>query len=206
MSPALPGGFFTTGPLGNQVHHEGGDIDLMTANTVKLRPEYSYEVSMEVHGFHTIRFMPYRFYFDDVTCTVRLVGQEDLVAVGGLHRHLSPQYWFRSKINPFARMLWKEAVMRLLSVPKRHQSGTFCFSFLGSILNTWASLVSQWWIHLPSRHKFNPWVGKIPWNRKWQPHSSILAWGIPWTEEPGRLRSMESQRVEWDRACAHIKV
>ena len=105
MSPALPGGFFTTGPLGNQVHHEGGDIDLMTANTVKLRPEYSYEVSMEVHGFHTIRFMPYRFYFDDVTCTVRLVGQEDLVAVGGLHRHLSPKYWFRSKINPFARML-----------------------------------------------------------------------------------------------------
>ena len=26
-------------------------------------------------------------------------------------------------------------------------------------------------------------------------HSSILAWKIPWTEEPGRLRSMESQRV-----------
>ena len=26
-------------------------------------------------------------------------------------------------------------------------------------------------------------------------HSSILAWRIPWTEEPGRLRSMASQRV-----------
>ena len=26
-------------------------------------------------------------------------------------------------------------------------------------------------------------------------HSSILAWKIPWTEEPGRLQSMESQRV-----------
>ena len=25
--------------------------------------------------------------------------------------------------------------------------------------------------------------------------SSILAWGIPWTEEPGRLQPMESQRV-----------
>ena len=24
-------------------------------------------------------------------------------------------------------------------------------------------------------------------------HSSILAWRIPWTEEPGRLQSMESQ-------------
>ena len=27
-------------------------------------------------------------------------------------------------------------------------------------------------------------------------HSSILAWEIPWTEEPGRLQSMGSQRVE----------
>ena len=26
-------------------------------------------------------------------------------------------------------------------------------------------------------------------------HSSILAWRIPWTEEPGRLRSIDSQRV-----------
>ena len=27
-------------------------------------------------------------------------------------------------------------------------------------------------------------------------HSSILAWGIPWTEEPGRLRSMGSQESD----------
>ena len=26
-------------------------------------------------------------------------------------------------------------------------------------------------------------------------HSSILAWGIPWTEQPGGLQSMGSQRV-----------
>ena len=29
-------------------------------------------------------------------------------------------------------------------------------------------------------------------------HSSILAWEIPWTEEPGGLQSMELQRVEHD--------
>ena len=29
-------------------------------------------------------------------------------------------------------------------------------------------------------------------------HSSILAWEIPWTEEPGRLQSMGSQRVRLD--------
>ena len=29
-------------------------------------------------------------------------------------------------------------------------------------------------------------------------HSSILAWNIPWTEDPGRLQSMGSQRVKHD--------
>ena len=29
-------------------------------------------------------------------------------------------------------------------------------------------------------------------------HSSILAWKIPWSEEPGRLQSMGSQRVGHD--------
>ena len=29
-------------------------------------------------------------------------------------------------------------------------------------------------------------------------HSSILAWRIPWTEEPGELKSMGSQRVRHD--------
>ena len=32
------------------------------------------------------------------------------------------------------------------------------------------------------------------------PHSSTLAWKIPWAEEPGRLQSVGSQRVE------HIRV
>ena len=31
-------------------------------------------------------------------------------------------------------------------------------------------------------------------------HSSIIAWKIPWTEEPGRLQSMGSQRVKHDLA------
>ena len=28
-------------------------------------------------------------------------------------------------------------------------------------------------------------------------HSSIFAWRIPWSEEPGRLHSVGSQRVGW---------
>ena len=33
-------------------------------------------------------------------------------------------------------------------------------------------------------------------------HSRTLAWKIPWTEEPGRLRSMGSQRVRHDGATS----
>ena len=37
-------------------------------------------------------------------------------------------------------------------------------------------------------------------------HSSILTGIIPWTEKPGRLQSMGSQRVEHDRDYIHIYV
>ena len=33
-----------------------------------------------------------------------------------------------------------------------------------------------------------------PWEEKMATHSSILAWEIPWTEEPGRLQSMGLQK------------
>ena len=44
------------------------------------------------------------------------------------------------------------------------------------------------------RHKrlsFDPWVGKIPW-KMGATHSSILAWRIPWTEEPGGSITLQS--------------
>ena len=37
-------------------------------------------------------------------------------------------------------------------------------------------------------------------------HSSILAWRIPWTEEPGGLQPMGSQRVGHDWATEHMEV
>ena len=34
-------------------------------------------------------------------------------------------------------------------------------------------------------------------------HSSVLAWRIPWTEEPGKLQSMGSQRIRHEWATKH---
>ena len=56
-------------------------------------------------------------------------------------------------------------------------------------LSTWTKL---------KRCRFSTWVGKIPWRRAYQPPSSILAWRIPWREEPGSLQSIGSQRVKYD--------
>ena len=58
------------------------------------------------------------------------------------------------------------------------------------------------------RHGSNPWVRKIPWRRAWQPHSSILAWRIPWTEEPGGLQSIWLQRVghNWNTLARNVSL
>ena len=45
-----------------------------------------------------------------------------------------------------------------------------------------------------------------PWEKEKAAHSSILAWRIPWTEEPGRLQSMGSQRVRYDWAHTNISL
>ena len=61
----------------------------------------------------------------------------------------------------------------------------------------WSGVCLQCW-----RHGFDPWVGKIPWERKWQPTPVFLSGKIPWTEKPGRLQSMGSQRV-WHKWVAN---
>ena len=48
------------------------------------------------------------------------------------------------------------------------------------------------------------WVRALGWEdpleKETAPHSSILAWRIPWTEEPGGPQPMGSQKVGQDRA------
>ena len=63
-----------------------------------------------------------------------------------------------------------------------------------------ASLVTQMVKNPPAMWEtgFDPWVKKILWRRAWQPTLLFLPGECPWTEKPGRLQSMESQRVRHD--------
>ena len=63
-----------------------------------------------------------------------------------------------------------------------------------------ASLVAQMVKRLPAMQE--TWVQSLGWEdlleKAMATHSSILAWKIPWTEEPDRLQSMGSQRAGHD--------
>ena len=65
---------------------------------------------------------------------------------------------------------------------------------------TWASLVAQRLKCLPAMRE--TWVRSLGWKdpleKEMATHSSILAWRIPWTEEPGGLQSTGSETVGHD--------
>ena len=67
----------------------------------------------------------------------------------------------------------------------------------------WASQVVQWQrICLPGQELRETWIGSLGWGDSLKEgmatHSSVLARIIPWTEEPGGLQSMGSQRIGLD--------
>ena len=68
----------------------------------------------------------------------------------------------------------------------------------------WASLVAQRVKHLPAM--WEAWVRSLgqedPLEKEMATHSSILAWRMPWTEEPGGLQSTGLQRVRHDWATS----
>ena len=71
---------------------------------------------------------------------------------------------------------------------------------------SWASLVAQTVKNLPAMWEICIW--SLGWEDPLQEglatHSSVLAWRIPWTEEPGGLQSMGLQRVGHNWATKHM--
>ena len=68
------------------------------------------------------------------------------------------------------------------------------------MITTWSSLVAQMVKSMPAMRE--TWVQSLgqedPLEKEMATHSSVLAWRIPWTEEPSRLQSMGLQRVGHD--------
>ena len=76
----------------------------------------------------------------------------------------------------------------------------YCSHLLSTSRKSEASLVAQMVKNLPAMQEIR--VQSLgqenPLEKGMATYSSILAWRIPWTEEPGRLQSIGSQRVGHD--------
>ena len=88
----------------------------------------------------------------------------------------------------------------VVSIPACHTRDPGSFPRQGGNTPFWASLVAQRLTRLPAMRE--TWVRSLgqedPLEKEMATHSSILAWRIPWTEEPGGLQSTGSQRVGHD--------
>ena len=80
----------------------------------------------------------------------------------------------------------------------RFELGSYRFIYI--YIYNGASLVAQRLKCLPAMQetRVQSLGGEDPLEKEMAPHSSILAWRIPWTEEPGGLQCMGLQRVGHD--------
>ena len=81
--------------------------------------------------------------------------------------------------SPYGLLLPTQSFAHLQTVPTRASQVVLLVKYPPAMQETW----------VPSMRWEDP-LGK-----EMATHSSILIWEIPWTEEPGDLQSMESQRV-----------
>ena len=84
-----------------------------------------------------------------------------------------------------------------MSSLEKYQLEVFAQLLIGLFIFIWDSFVAQLVKYLPATQE--TWVRSLGWEDSLEKgmatHCSFLAWRIPWTEEPGRLWFMGSQRV-----------
>ena len=85
-----------------------------------------------------------------------------------------------------------------------NQSAKYCIVIFLVLFMLYTSLVAQMVKCLPAMQEIQ--VRSLGWEdpleKEMATHSSILAWEIPWTQEPGGLQSTGSQRVGHDWATS----
>ena len=78
---------------------------------------------------------------------------------------------------------------------------SLCYKVRGPINTRYLKVCEYTWQNKGHKRRgFDPWVRKIPWSTK---YSSILAWKIPWSEEPAKLLFMGLQRIGQNWVAEH---
>ena len=141
------------------------------------------------HGLGAVAGLPHPSPFCECNSGHHLWSNWDAVSVTSFP--LNPPSWS----SP--RLLWDPKAC-FLGLDHRIYPFILCIGELGN------SLVAQRIKHLPAMRETRVWsLGwEDPLEKEMATHSSILAWRIPWTEEPGRLQSTGSQRVRHNWATS----
>ena len=102
-------------------------------------------------------------------------------------------------LSPAIPFLENKGAKNIYPPKKKKKKKQTCTGIFIVALST-ASLVAQMAKNPPAMRE--AWVQSLDWEDPLEKgtatHSGILAWRIPWTEEPGRLQSMGLQRVGHD--------
>ena len=110
-----------------------------------------------------------------------------------------PQDWKRSVFIPIPKKgNAKESSSYHTIALISHASKVMLKTLQANLNSTWTSLLAQTVKHLPTVWETQ--VQSLGWEdlleKEMATHSSILAWKIPWMEEPGRLQSMGSKELD----------
>ena len=106
-----------------------------------------------------------------------------------------------------------KAYINIVLLCRVHQN--FSASKFLTLWARWFLVMGDWFVRYTSdsvvknppamQETQEPWTWSLGWEdsleKEMATHSSILAWRIPWTEEPGGLQSIESQRVRHNWAA-----
>ena len=112
-------------------------------------------------------------------------------------------FYLYNAVDPWTTRIWSMPIHLghdLVTEQQIHLGGLFFFKVNTNYYR--ASLVAQMVKNLPAMWETCVWSlsQEDPLEKGMATHSSILAWRIPWTEEPGELQSMVLQRVKHDWA------
>ena len=108
----------------------------------------------------------------------------------------------------FFNILWKWNIGHLSSRPKEISIEYQCKKISIKYQCKVPSLVAQMVKNPPAMWETSVWsLGwDNPLEEEMATHSSILAWEIPWTEEPGKVQSIVLQKIVHDWATKHTHI
>ena len=153
-----------------------GDSSLDECTTMSTVSKGETDQSTKIHQHPPNCYNTVTFHAQNIECSLSQNGSYVTLTIAGRERRTGPRQ------------------------PNYPVSLDFCPYYTLVLFLLGASLVSQMAKHLPAMQETQ--VQSLDredsLEKERAPHSSTLAWKIPWTEEPDRLQSMGSQRVRHD--------